>query len=66
MLENVCELVAVGLIFNSNRPFSLGGNVGLRQRLHERGFICNHIAFDAVTPSAYTSPVETVTETGSI
>ena len=38
----------------------------LRQRLHERGLICNRIAFDAVTPSVYTTPVETITETGSI
>ena len=30
-----------------------------RQRLHERSFICNYIAFDAVTPSVYTMPVET-------
>ena len=38
----------------------------LMQRLHERGFICNRIVFDAVTPSVYTTPIETVAETGSI
>ena len=38
----------------------------MRQRLHERGFICNRIVFDAVTPSVYTTPIETVAETGSI
>ena len=38
----------------------------LRQRLHERGFICNRIVFDAVMPSVYTTPTETVAETGSI
>ena len=38
----------------------------LRQRLHESGFICNRIVFDAVTPSVYTTPIETVAETVSI
>ena len=37
----------------------------LRHRLHGRGFICNRIGFDAVTPSVYTAPSETVAETGS-
>ena len=32
----------------------------LRQRLHERGFV----VFDAVTPSVYTTPIDTVGETG--
>ena len=32
------------------------------QPLHERGFVL----FDAVTPSVYTTPIETVGETGSI
>ena len=27
---------------------------------------CNRITFDAVAPSVYTTPVETITETGSI
>ena len=37
----------------------------LRQRLHERCFkFCNRIVFDAVTPSVYTTPIETVAETG--
>ena len=30
---------------------------GLRYRLHGRGFICNRIGFDAVTPFVYTAPV---------
>jgi len=37
-----------------------------KQRLHERCFIWNRIVFDAVTPSVYTAPIETVAETGSI
>ena len=37
----------------------------LRQRLHERGFICNRIDFDAFTPSVYTTPTETVIETAT-
>ena len=42
-------------------------NVGsIRQRLRERSFICNRIAFDAVTPSVYTTPIGTVAGTGSI
>ena len=44
----------------------MGESGNLRQRLHERGFICNHIVFDAVTPSVYTTPIETVAETGSV
>ena len=32
----------------------------LRHRLHGRGFICNRIGFDAVTPFVYTAPVEFV------
>ena len=38
----------------------------LGKRLHESGFICNRIVFDAVTPSVYTTPIETVGETGWI
>ena len=38
----------------------------LRQRLPERGFICNRIDFDAVARSVYTTPIETVIETSSI
>ena len=38
----------------------------LRQRWHERGFICNRIVVDAVAPSVYTTPTETIGETGSI
>ena len=34
------------------------------QRLHERCF--GFVLFDAVTPSVYTTPIETVGETGSI
>ena len=30
------------------------------QRLHERGFICNRIVFDAVMPSVYTTAIEAV------
>ena len=45
-------------------PLSLGSLI--RQRLHERGFICNRIVFDAVMPSVYTTPTETVAESGSI
>ena len=56
----------------SNRP-GFGNGLGRRRvngrcnRIeNERGFICNHVAFDGVTPSAsYTTPVETVNETGS-
>ena len=36
------------------------------QRLHERGFICNRIENDAVTPTVYTAPIENVGQTGSI
>ena len=32
----------------------------LRHCLHGRGFICNRIGFDAVTPFVYTAPVEFV------
>ena len=32
----------------------------LRHCLHRRGFICNRIGFDAVTPFVYTAPVEFV------
>ena len=51
-----------------------GGGVGslgglpcplLRHCLHGRGFICNRIGFDAVTPFVYTAPVEFVIRTGS-
>ena len=38
----------------------------LRQRSHERGFICIRIDFDAATPSVFTTPIETVIETASI
>ena len=41
-------------------------SIRLGQRLHERGFICNRIVFDAVTPSVYTTPIETVAESGLI
>ena len=37
----------------------------LRHCLHGRGFICNRIGFDAVTPFVYTAPVEFVIRTGS-
>ena len=37
----------------------------VRRRLHERGFIWNRIVFDAATPSVYTTPIETIAETGS-
>ena len=40
--------------------------VTLRQRLHERDFISNRIVFDAVTPSVYTTPIETAAEIRSI
>ena len=36
-----------------------------RHCLHGRGFICNHIGFDAVTPFVYTAPVEFVMRTVS-
>ena len=39
--------------------------VSLRHRLHGRGFICNRIGFDAVTPFVYTAPVEFVIRTGA-
>ena len=53
--------------FNSSRHFSIQGDSrDVRQRLHEGGFICNRIVSDAVTPSVYTTPIETVAETGSI
>ena len=32
--------------------------VVLRQRLHERGFICKRIVFDAVTPSVYDTDLD--------
>ena len=35
----------------------------LRQRLHERGFICNRIVFDVDTSSVYTASIESVAET---
>ena len=38
----------------------------VRQRLHEHGFIWDRFVFDAVTPSVYTTPIETVAETVSI
>ena len=38
----------------------------LRQRSHERGFICNRIVFVAVTPSVYATLIETFAETLSI
>ena len=37
----------------------------LRHCLHGRGFICNRIGFDAVTPFVYTEPAEFVIKTGS-
>ena len=37
-----------------------------RHRLHERGFIWKRIENDAVTPSVYTTQIETVAETESI
>ena len=43
---------------DSTQPF--------RQRLHEHGFICNRIVFDAVAPPVCTTPIETVAETVSI
>ena len=61
--------------FSFPSPFSfllVGGALArerprrLKQRLHERCFIWNRIVFDAVTPSVYTTPIETVAETGSI
>ena len=36
-----------------------------RQRLHERGFIFNRIVVDAVVPSVYTTPTETLGETAA-
>ena len=39
-------------------------NLNFRQRLHERGFICN--VFDVATRFVYTKPIETIGETGSI
>ena len=47
-------------------PGGGGGVVTLRHRLQEPGFICNRIVFDAVTPSVYTTPIETFGETGLI
>ena len=41
-------------------------NLNFRQRLHERGFICNRIVFDVATRFVYTKPIETIGETGSI
>ena len=38
----------------------------LRQCLHECGFICNGIDNDAVMPSVYMTPTETICKTGSI
>ena len=43
-----------------------GGGVTLRHRSQEPGFICNRIVFDAVTPSVYTTRIETFGETGLI
>ena len=37
----------------------------LRLLLQGHGFICNRIAFDAVTPFVDTAPIETDIETGS-
>lgn len=37
-----------------------------RQRSRERGFICNNIVVDAVAPTVYTTPTETIGESGSI
>ena len=37
----------------------------LRHCLHGRGFICNRIGFDAVTPFVYTAPFEFVIRTGT-
>ena len=37
----------------------------VRHCLHGRGFICNRIGFDAVTPFVYTAPVEFVIRTVS-
>ena len=37
----------------------------IRQRSNGRGFICNRIAFDAVTPPVYMAPIETNIETVS-
>ena len=37
-----------------------------RQRFHERGFIFNRIVVDAVAPSVYTTPTQTIGETGSV
>ena len=51
---------------NESRSFVITLENQLRQRLHERGFICDRIVFDAVTPSVYTTPIETVAEIGSI
>ena len=51
---------------NESRSFVITLENQLRQRLHERGFTCNRIVFDAVTPSVYTTPIETVAEIGSI
>ena len=56
--QNVCSVVLTGI--RRSRDVSLG------QRLRERGFICNRIVFDAVAPSVYTTPIETVAETVSI
>ena len=40
-------------------------STNLRHCLHGRGFICNRIGFDAVTPFVYTEPAEFVIKTGS-
>ena len=44
---------------------TLGRTARLRHCLHGRGFICNRIGFDAVTPFVYTEPAEFVIKTGS-
>ena len=38
-------------------------SVCIRLHLKERGFICNRIAFNVVTPFAYTTPIKTNVET---
>ena len=51
------------LVFLS--PTVLLEDLELRHCLHGRGFICNRIGFDAVTPFVYTAPVEFVIRTGT-
>ena len=64
-LNNLDRSVVMGKSTTSAYHIYLAIARSIRHCLLGRGFICNRIGFDAVTPFVYTAPVEFVKRTGS-